>query len=214
MAKMDPLDREVLEAADLERARLRQLLHDSVCQNLNALQIFLALHARRMASHENAEAANAEILKDQFQEAMTELHDIVGSLGPAIFEPMELSDELAALCRSISRRLPCQLSCDSALLLPTAAAHSLYEIVREALLLLTGMESTQQVEVGIHAQRSEIALTLRVRTLTAEPKLPSEESWPRRVLAARVEKAGGQLKFECAGEHSLSLSCSLPLLQD
>ncbi|HSI12848.1 MAG TPA: histidine kinase [Chthoniobacter sp.] len=210
MTTKQALDREALAAADQERARLRQVLHDSICQSLNALHIFIGLHARRLASDGHPEAANAGTLKVEFQQAMTELQDIVGSLAPADFEPVELLDQLSTLCQRFSQRLPCQLVCDPALALAPATAHALYEISREGLVLLTGMQSVREIEVTITAETSELTLNIRARTVPREPELPSADSWPRRILEARTEVAGGKLKLDCSGDHSLSLCCILP----
>lgn len=204
-----PLDTEALGAVDNERARLRKVLHDSVCQSLNALQIFVHLHARRLASAQNPIAGDAERLQAEFQQSMAELRDVVAFLGPPLFEPIELADELTLLGQRVSRRLPCSLVCDPAVILSSAHAHAVYEICRESLLLFVGIELVQQIELAVAATPHEVILNLRARTV-AVPELPSVDSWAHRVLAARIAAVGGQLTLTpCVGD-GLFLSCSLP----
>lgn len=204
------LDVETIAVADGERARLRQALHDSVCQSLNALQIFMALHARSLSSNPEAAVADGARLKAELQQASMELNDIVAALTPPAFGPTELTDEIAALCQRISRRLPCNFSRATEAVFSSAHTHAIYEICREGLLFFVEMETAQQIDLTLATAPNEVTLNLRVQTLSPVPASPPQDSWAYRILAARIATAGGQLKLAPVENNDLLFSCALP----
>jgi signal transduction histidine kinase len=210
VATTDPLEQAAIDAAEQERTRLGRMLHDSLSQSLNALQIFVTLQARRLASAASPEAANAQLLKEQFQEVVAELHDTVAWLAPVSFEPDELPVYLGTLCQRNSRRIPCQLLCDAHVEVPKAIAHALYTMASEGVLLFLGAESVERLEIGLTTAVQGVTLRISGQLPRREENPLATESWSWRLLSARAESIGAQVRLDWSDENTLSLSWTLP----
>ncbi len=93
----------IAEATDRERRRIERDLHDGAQQRLHGALVQIAA-ARRLTSNDRAGAAS--LLRDarsELREAITELHDLVNGVRPAVLDEFGLA---AALRSAVARRNP------------------------------------------------------------------------------------------------------------
>jgi signal transduction histidine kinase len=93
--------RRLVAAADAERERIEQDLHDGVQQQLTGLRIRLALAAERFDAHGDTEASTAlEGFGDDVENAINDVRDLAHGVYPALLT----SDGLSAALASAARR--------------------------------------------------------------------------------------------------------------
>jgi signal transduction histidine kinase len=103
--------RDVLAAADAERERLAQDLHDGAQQHLTALRVRLALAANRFDERGEAEAsAVLQGFGDDLDGAIDELRDLAYGIYPALLTSVGLASALSSAAARSGRAVTVQAS--------------------------------------------------------------------------------------------------------
>ncbi len=93
----------IAEATDRERRRIERDLHDGAQQRLHGALVQIAA-ARRLTSTDRAQAASLLVdARNELREAITDLHDLVNGVRPAVLDEFGLA---AALRSAVARRSP------------------------------------------------------------------------------------------------------------
>ena len=93
----------IAEATDRERRRIERDLHDGTQQRLHGALVQIAA-ARRLTSTDRAQAASLLVdARNELREAITDLHDLVNGVRPAVLDEFGLA---AALRSAVARRSP------------------------------------------------------------------------------------------------------------
>ena len=103
--------RDVLAAADAERERLAQDLHDGAQQHLTALRVRLALAANRFDERGEAEAsAVLQGFGDDLDRAIDELRNLAYGIYPALLTSVGLASALSSAAARSGRAVTVQAS--------------------------------------------------------------------------------------------------------
>jgi PAS domain S-box-containing protein len=210
------LERDVVESASLEQRRIGQDLHDSVAQELTALNLL----ATDLSDTIRSDPENASKLVGRMQQGLQrsqrELRDVLRGLLPVSVEGEGL---MAALADLVFRgqqdgEANCTFECPTPVLLAdnTTATH-LYLIAQEAFFNALKHGRPRNVRISL---RSNHMLVLSVRCDgVGFPSGPSPpEGLGLRVMRNRAAIIGADLTIEPAEPSGTVVTCSLPRKQN
>ncbi len=209
--------RHALAAAEAERRRWAQELHDETLQALGGLRVLLS-SARRAGRPELLDAATGQAL-EQIEQEITNLRSIITELRPAALDELGLGAALEALLERHRTINDLEIEDDLQLPMGAGAASDLdadieatvYRVMQEAL-----------TNVVKHAQASTVRVCVRIedRRLVAEVAddgrgfaVEGDSSgFGLTGMHERVLMAGGELRID-SGEAGTTVTASLPLAQ-
>lgn len=152
-AELAEAERAVLDAADGERVRLGQELHDGLCQQLGGLRL-LALATRR-ASTESTTQDSLETLEDLAARSLDMARALSHGLYPGDVRAVNLSMALERLGTELSELGTFDFSFEGPLTLPPevsdADAMQLYRIAQEALSNAVRHGNPRRVQIVLEA---------------------------------------------------------------
>lgn len=158
--------RDTLAAADAERRRWAQELHDETLQALGGLRVLLAA-ARRGGDAEALSKATDQAL-EQIEQEITNLRSIITELRPAALDELGLEAALEALFER--HRAINDLDISGRLELPTRAAPrggldaelqaSVYRVVQEALTNVAKHARASHVEISVAAADERLSIVI------------------------------------------------------
>ena len=130
------LEGEVLKISTREQQRISQDLHDSVGQQLTGLSYMASSLAKRLAARAQPEAADALMIVEGIQTALSEVHNAVRGLAPVEVDAAGLMVALRRLVESTEELfgVKCRFACiDPVPVEDNSTATHLYRIAQEAL---------------------------------------------------------------------------------
>jgi len=192
------LEGEVVEAAEHERIRIGQDLHDDLCQQLAALKLKCEAVARSMKSEGHPQVDSLGEIVAQISEATGLSRAIARGLAPVTLGVDGLMLALGGLSKTVEERfhVPCRFSCPDPVEVssPTCASH-VFRIAQE--LLQNAAKHAKPSAISFGLCRKENGFLLEVKS----DGLPFDGS-PRRgrgmglhLTKLRVDSIGGSLKF-------------------
>ena len=194
----------LVEAADRERRRIAQNLHDG----LQAELVLVALEAQRLATVEGtppqaAEAATA--LRARIDVVAAELRGLVHSVMPA---PL-IERGLGAATEDLVDRIPIPTSLDLEMngALPTAVQSTAYFIVAEG--LTNAVKHARARNIAVRLAQCEKSLTIEISDDGIGGAAPSA-GLGLGGLADRVDALGGQLRIVSPAGRGTHLLADLP----
>jgi signal transduction histidine kinase len=205
------LEREVVEAASLEQRRIGQDLHDSVAQELTALNLL----ARDMTETLRTDPANAaplaERMRQGLQRSQRELRDVLRGLLPVAVDSAGLMAALSDLAdrTRAERKVNCTLDCPEPVdVADNLVATHLYLIAQEAVHNALKHGKPRYIRIGL---RSDHALALRVQDdgigMAAGPS--AAEGLGLRIMRNRAAIIGASLTFGPAEPAGTVVTCTL-----
>ncbi len=203
--------RDALAAAEGERRRWAQELHDETLQALGGLRVLLS-SARRSGSHDLLDEATGAALT-QIEQEITNLRAIITELRPAALDALGLAPALEALFdrhRSIN-----DLAVAADLNLPEGLSDELqaavYRVVQEALTNVVKHSGARRVTVTAAARGGHLILHIgddgRGFAVGA-----GHDGFGLTGMSERVSVIGGELSIE-SGPSGTTVTASLPLCQ-
>jgi PAS domain S-box-containing protein len=157
------LEREVIEAAEQERRRIGQDLHDELGQQLTGAAFISEVLSRSLAGAERAEAEDARQLTELINSVLADARDLSRLLSPVDIFADGLADALQDLADQTERiyDVPCVLDTEGDVrVADNAAATHLYRIAQEALNNAVKHAAPSSLRISLH-QRPE-GLRLRI----------------------------------------------------
>jgi PAS domain S-box-containing protein len=206
------LEREVVEIASLEQRRIGHDLHDSVGQELTALNLL----AKDLTEILQNDATKASPLIEQMiqglQRSQRQLRGALRGLLPVPVDTEGLMAALADLADHIQRegKVACSFDCPRPVSVadnPTAT--HLYLIAQEAVHNAIRHARAREVRVALQADRG---LVLRVQDdgIGMPARLSEHQGWGLRIMRNRAAIIGAKLTIEPAQPKGTVVTCSLP----
>ena len=194
----------IVEAADRERERIAQNLHDGLQVQL----VLVALEAQRLATVDGTPAPTiqaATALRAHIDAVAAELRSLVHSVMPASL----IERGLAAATEDLVDRMPIPTSLAVEIdgPLPTAVQSTAYVIVAEG--LTNAVRHARATAVAVRLARCERTLTVEVRDDGVGGAAPGT-GLGLGGLADRVDALGGRFRIDSPAGHGTQLLADLP----
>lgn len=206
------LERDVVEIASLEQRRIGQDLHDSVGQELTALNILVADLAETLQSEPSGCAKLVEQMTQGLQRSQQELRAVMRGLLPVAVDTEGLMAALSDLADRIQRegKATCQFDCPEPVsMADNLTATHLYLIAQEA--VHNAVKHAQPKNIRISLE-SNALLTLSVQDDgSGMPAEPSENNrgLGLRIMRNRASIIGATLTIQPAEPTGTLVTCAL-----
>jgi PAS domain S-box-containing protein len=205
------LEREVVETASLEQRRIGQDLHDSVAQELTALNLL----ARDLAETFQTDPAKAAQLVEQMtqglQRSQRELRAVLRGLRPVAVDSEGLMAALADLAGRTQQegKVNCVFDCAE----PVAVADNLtathvYLIAQEAVHNAIKHAQAHQVRISLTADGGLI-LSVQDDGIGMPASMEEKQGLGLRIMRNRAEIIGAKLTIEPAAPTGTVVTCVL-----
>jgi two-component system CheB/CheR fusion protein len=206
------LEREVVEAASMEQRRIGQDLHDSVAQELTALNLL----ARDLAETFRTEPARAEHLLGRIAEGLQRSHQglrrVLRGLLPVAVDSAGLMAALADLADRTERegKVMCTLECP----IPVAVednliATHLYLIAQEAVHNAVKHARPRSVRISLQSNHS-LVLSVECDGIGMRISPAANQGLGLRAMRNRAAIIGATLTIEPARPSGTVVTCVLP----
>jgi signal transduction histidine kinase len=194
----------LVSAADAERRRIAQNLHDGLQTKL----VLLALEAQQLAGQPGAGpdvAGAATALRGRIDAAAAELRELVHAVMPASL----IERGLAAAAEDLADRMPLVTQLDIGVdgPLPDAVSATAYFVIAEG--LANAVKHAQASKLGISITRTGDTLLVEVRDDGIGGAAPGS-GFGLRSLADRVDALGGRLFVTSQAGQGTGLRAELP----
>ena len=209
--------RHALAAAEAERRRWAQELHDETLQALGGLRVLLSA-ARRSGKPESLDAATAQAL-EQIEQEITNLRAIITELRPAALDELGLGAALEALLERHRTINDLEIEEDLQLPMGRGAASDLggdleaivYRVMQEALTNVVKHAHASVVRVSVHIEGTRLVATVAD---DGQGFAASDGSggFGLTGMRERVLMGGGDLAI-VSGEDGTTVTATLPLAQ-
>jgi signal transduction histidine kinase len=208
------LEKEIIEAGDLEKERLGRELHDGLCQNLAGIAALGTMLSRKLSAAGDPGAKDAAEIAGLLNETISGTRDLARGLNPVGLPDIGLAAALRALAGSVRalHRISCRFEGD--VLFPTldpALETHLYRIAQEAV-----------SNALTHGQSGHIAISLRFRdgggrlrieddgVGIPEEKL-AQEGIGLHTMNYRARLIGASLEVRPIAPHGTAVSCAFSI---
>ncbi len=206
------LERDLVEAASLEQRRIGQDLHDSVAQELTALNLLVTDLAETLPTKPAKTAQLVERLQQGLQPSQQELRAVLRGLLPVAVDAEGLMAALTDLANRTQRegKASCIFDCSASVTVAdNLTATQLYLIAQEA--VHNALKHTQARNLRITLAIATGSLVLSVQDdgtgLPAEPERSS--GMGLRVMRSRAAIIGARLTIEPARPTGTVVTCIL-----
>jgi PAS domain S-box-containing protein len=205
------LEREVVEAASLEQRRIGQDLHDTVAQELTALNLLAPDLAETVRTDPASASALVERMGQGLQRSRQALRTVLRGLLPVAVDGEGLMAALADLGDRTQResKVTCTLDCPEPVAVEdNVVATHLYLIAQEAVHNAVKHGRPRDVRISL---RSNQFLVLRVEDdgVGISAGSAAERGMGLRIMRNRAAILGAQLSIEPAWPTGTVVSCAL-----
>ncbi len=206
------LEREVVEAASLEQRRIGQDLHDSVAQELTALNLLASDLVEALRTDPASGAKLVERMAQGLRRSQEELRDVLHGLLPVAVDAGGLMAALADLANRTQQegKVFCTFECPKPVALAdNLTATHLYLIAQEAVRNAVKHARPRNVRITLE---SDQALVLRVQDDGIGMPVRQEEmqGLGLRIMRNRAAIIGAALAVEPAKPTGTVVTCVLP----
>jgi signal transduction histidine kinase len=205
------LERAVIDVTDAERARLAQMLHDTICQSLTGISLLSRVVMRRLENAGREEAVEVRELGRVVDEANREIHSVVGWLRPSPLDGADVIAALSDLAPSLFRGIPCEFHCPNPVVLSDrAAAAQLIQIVNQAVNDALQRPGIQRIAVSLSTQDRRVTLMVRDDGAPAGAAPSAAALAGQELLRLRAGALGAALTISSQDNQGTTLICKLP----
>ncbi|MEP0546692.1 MAG: PAS domain S-box protein [Rhodothermales bacterium] len=198
------LEREVIEAAELERRRIGQDLHDELGQQLTGAAFLGQVLTQRLTAGDRPEADAASQLTDLINRALAEMRDLSRLLSPVDVQAEGLMDALQQLADQTERvfDVACWLRTDGDVgVADNVAATHLFRIAQEAVNNAVKHAAPSEIEIALARSGEGLRLTITDDGIGIDPAMIQQSSGlGLRTMRYRAALIGARLDIE-PGEH-------------
>jgi PAS domain S-box-containing protein len=208
------LSRRLVEAEEAERRRIARELHDSVGQNLSALNINLDILSTQLASPPppiERRLADSQALVDA---TLQSIESVMADLRPPLLDEYGLEAALRWYGEEFARRIGVPLAVESVPALPglrPEAAVALFRIAQEALNNSAKHAAARSIKVTLGMHNGEVMLTIADDGRGFDPGSVRRGRWGMSTMRERAEAAGGRLAVESAPGAGTTVRAAVPL---
>ena len=208
------LSRRLVEAEEAERRRIARELHDSVGQNLSALNINLDLLSSQLG---NPPAPLARRLADSqslVDATLQSIETVMADLRPPLLDEYGLEAALRWYGEEFARRIGVPLAVEAAAALERLrpeAAVALFRIAQEALNNTAKHAGARSIKVTLGVENGEAMLTIADDGRGFDPGNVRRGRWGMSTMRERAEAAGGRLAVDSTPGQGTTVRASVPL---
>jgi signal transduction histidine kinase len=204
--------RRVVEAQELERARLARELHDETGQALTSILLGLKSLDERSV-HDEDHAAVAE-LRELVVSTLQNVRRLAVELRPAALDDFGLVPAIERLRDLVEEQSGMSVDVQSNLAdvrLPSETETALYRIVQEAFTNVLKHATASRVSLRLHRGDASVTLTVHDDGRGFEPEKVREGSLGLVGMRERVALLGGRLTIESSEDAGTMLKAEVPL---
>jgi two-component system, LuxR family, sensor kinase FixL len=207
------LERQILEVADREQARIGQDIHDGVCQQLVSVAFDANSLEQQLSGQRQAEARLARRIADVLDQTITEARQLSHGLFPIRLVSDGLPSALLELARSVQNRfhIQCHSECAGGLNVQKVIATHLYRIAQEAANNAVRHGHAKSIAIGLCCQEGEVQLSIEDDGVGI-PEAAQERSsgMGLHIMDYRARSIGGRLSVERRPNGGTRVSCCFP----
>ncbi len=209
-AERERLQKELIEIAEDERRRIGNDLHDGVCQQLCAIQLFSGLMADSLPPESKA-LENFDQLEKHIEQAVIETRLLARGLSPVAVDAAGLMGGLLELTENTKKLcvVACEFQCPELVLVSDkAVATHLYRIAQEAIQNAIKHGRAKQIVVALKKTGAELLLEI-VDDGTGISKDSTEKGGMGfRTMTYRADLIGGNLEISPAAGCGTRVACT------
>jgi len=215
------LEKQVIDASDIERRSIGRDLHDSLGQELTGLSLLMESLIRGLAEQAPQKAALGRQILKLVRQCVSQVRGMSKGLDPISLRGGGLASGLRDLAEDIHKQsgIECKLRCDDGVSVQDeAVATHLYRIAQEAVNNAVKHAEADHIEIGLAQDDAGIRLTI----CDDGKGLPGGQGDPdngmgMRTMRYRASVSGGTLDIT-AGENGKNggtkVTCFIPALPD
>jgi signal transduction histidine kinase len=204
--------RRVVEAQELERARLARELHDETGQALTSILLGLKSLEERVDSDEGRSAASE--LRDLVVSTLQDVRRLAVELRPAALDDFGLVPALERLRDTVSEQSPISVDLQSSLedrRLPSEIETMLYRTVQEALTNVVKHAEASRVTVQLSQGDNTVVLVVHDDGKGFDPQSARDGGLGLIGMRERVGLLGGRLSVEASEGAGTMLKAEVPV---
>ncbi|WP_257169110.1 PAS domain S-box protein [Bradyrhizobium sp. SRS-191] len=205
------LQRELIEAADREKARIGRELHDGLCQSLAGICTLSATLARKLAGRADPAAAAAAELTALLKQSVGDARNLGRGLDCAGLTPSSLPLALETLATNIGSLHPisCILLHDQHLpSLDAQVATHLYRIVQEAVSNVVAHAKATRIVIRLRHREGRILLSVVDNGIGTGQRRLEATGIGLRSMEYRARLIGASLTIEPASPRGTRVECA------
>ncbi len=208
------LEQEVINAAEEERRRTAQDLHDGVGSLLTGIDFRMKALANACAARKLAEADEVNVISKLIRDAITQARAIARGLHPVGADPEDLMSALAGLvsqARSASNAR-CQFRCRPPVLIddPLVANH-LFRIAQEALNNAIKHSDAAHITISLAQKKGQTILKVLDDGAGFDPQHPGSSGLGLHVMRYRARAINASLSTQRRKKNGMEVICSVPV---
>jgi PAS domain S-box-containing protein len=209
------LERDIIDAATREQARIGREIHDGVGQQLTALSLLAGSIGRKLHGSGHS-AAGAEVgrLVQHLQQALDQAHNLARGLAPVEIDPEGLADALAQLARDVQEMsgIACVYrGIDRPKVENSEIALHLYRIAQEAVNNALKHASPQHIDIRLASADGMLELSVRDDGIGIPDQAEREGRLGLHLMRYRANIIGGHLQIGPATNGGTEIRCSIAL---
>ncbi len=217
VTERNELRRQLLAAADLERARLAQELHDGLGQVLTALGLGAHGVVRKAESGKSLGADDLAFVESTVQAATVQLAQLTEGVSPLAASDGDLIAALKRLGDSLPPDARARTSVivegSADITLPLEGREHLYRVVQEALNNALKHADATSLQIRVRADREKVAVTVADDGAGMKQSPGAASGMGLRSMALRARAAGGELTVSTPSSGGTVLTVECPQTQ-
>jgi signal transduction histidine kinase len=212
LTKQKQLEREVVQAASLEQRRIGQDLHDSVAQELTALNLLARDLAETLRSQPAKTRRVVERLEQGLQRSQHELRAVLRGLLPVAVDSQGLMAALSDLADRTQqeRQLTCTFECPEPVsVADNLTATQLYLIAQEAVHNAAKHARSRTIRIALHTAADGLVLSVQDDGIGMPATVPERQGLGLRILRNRAAIINAKLTIAPAQPTGTVVTCVL-----
>jgi signal transduction histidine kinase len=212
IAQRQVLEAEVLNVSTREQQRIGQDLHDSVGQQLTGLSYMASSLAKGLATRSLPEAADAQMIVDGIQAALTEVRNAIRGLAPVEVDAEGLMVALNRLVTSTEERfgVECRFTCNGPVPVEdNSTATHLYRIAQEALHNAVKHAHADHVVVSLGRDKNQLVLEVSDDGTGLNGQSRSDSGMGLHIMHYRARMIAATLDVSSSEESGTAVTCTV-----
>ena len=204
--------RKVVQAQELERARLARELHDETGQALTS--VLLGLKALEQAVTTEGGHERVASLRELVVETLQSVRRLAVELRPSALDDFGLAPALERLVDTVREQAGLEVDLElrlGAVRLPSEVETTLYRIVQEALTNVTKHAGATRISVVVSRQEQAVAAVIEDDGAGFEVAEARADGLGLVGMRERVGLVGGRLRIEASPGRGTTLAAEIPL---
>jgi PAS domain S-box-containing protein len=208
------LEREVIDASEIERRSIGRDLHDSLGQELTGLSLLMESLIKGLAEQAPQKAALGRQILNLVRQSVSQVRAMSKGLDPVNFSGGGLASGLRDLAEGIHKQsgIECSLRChDGVSIQNEAVATHLYRIAQEAVNNAVKHAEADHIEIGLAQDDAGIRLTISDdgKGLPGGPD-EADNGMGMRTMRYRASVSGGMLNIAAGENGGTKITCFIP----